>query len=290
MPFGLVFGAVVFAVVGLWAGVRAAIFGQNLAARVGGVILIVLGISLSLGLVKRQSLARWTGVAASALLTLVGLARVMQSGRVIDHVVFFGALMALVLLAMPATGNVHRGLDPATAPRPRGKALGVTALVALVAFFGFEVSTWVARESAAVASFANRPRLEWFDYSPGLEKAQSEGKPILVDFYADWCGPCKAMDRRTFRNPDVVERLKEDMVAIRIDSEETEPRDGVSGYDLAERYSVMGYPTLMILDGEGQIISRKSGYQDARQLLSWLDETLAAEIVAEDPDDTGLAL
>ena len=64
MPFGLVFGAVVFAVVGLWAGVRAAVFGQTLAARVGGVILIVLGISLSLGLVKRQSLARWTGVAA----------------------------------------------------------------------------------------------------------------------------------------------------------------------------------------------------------------------------------
>jgi thiol-disulfide isomerase/thioredoxin len=290
MPFGLVFGAVVFAVLGLWAGVRAAVFGQTLAARLGGVILIVLGISLSLGLVKRQSLARWTGVVASALLALVGLANVMQSGRVVDHVVFFGALGTLVLLAVPATGDVRRGIDPAAGPRTQGKALGRTALAALVAFFGFSMWTWFAQENAAVASFANRPRLEWLDYNPGLEKAQSEGKPILVDFYADWCGPCKAMDRRTFRNPDVVERLKEDMVAIRVDSEETEPRNGVSGYDLAERYSVMGYPTLMILDGEGRIISRKSGYQDARQLLSWLDETLAAEIVAEDPDDIGLAL
>ena len=72
MPFGLVFGAVVFAVLGLWAGVRAAIFGPTLAARVGGIILIVLGVSLSLGLIKRQSLARWIGVVAAGLLTLVG--------------------------------------------------------------------------------------------------------------------------------------------------------------------------------------------------------------------------
>ena len=41
MPFGLIFGAVVFAVLGLWAGVRAAVFGPTLAARVGGVMLIV---------------------------------------------------------------------------------------------------------------------------------------------------------------------------------------------------------------------------------------------------------
>ena len=80
------------------------------------------------------------------------------------------------------------------------------------------------------------------------------------------------------------------MVAIRVDSEETEPRNGVSGYDLAERYNVMGYPTLMILDGEGRILSRKSGYLDARQLLSWVDETLAAGVVGQDPDEVGLAL
>jgi thiol-disulfide isomerase/thioredoxin len=290
MPFGLVFGAVVFAVLCLWRGLSAAIAGPDLPARIGGTILIVLGVSLSLGLLNRQSLARWTGVVAAALLAVRAAVRMMHTGQVLDHVIFIATVGTFVLLILPVTGDVRRGLEPApsTSSGRSGRGLGMIAVIALTGLFGVSVWAWMARE--ATAGFG-LPRLEWNEFAPGLEQARLEDKPVLIDFYADWCGPCKTMDRKTFRNPAVVEKLSGEIVSVRVDSEETVARNGYSGVELAERYSVLSYPTLMILDGQGRVLSRKTGFLNARQLLTWVDETLAdTEVEAKDPDDAGFAL
>ena len=285
MPFGLVFGAVVFAVLCVWRGVATVISGPDLPAQVSGVILIVLGVSLSLGLLKRQSLARWTGVVAAALLALRGLLRMAQTGSVLDNVIFLATLATFVLLVLPATGDVRRGLPADTAePRPRGRRLGVTAAVALTGLFVVSVWGWMSRDASALL---NLPRLEWQEFTPGLDQARLEGKPVLVDFYADWCGPCKTMDRRTFRDRAVVEKLSQELVVVRVDAEEGVRRNGVSGLELAEQYNVMGYPTVMLLDGDGRILARRQGFQNARQLMSWVDESLGdPNLEAQDTDTT----
>ena len=81
MPFGLVFGAVVFTVLSLWFGVRSMRVGVSAILRNGfdgpavpvlisGIVLVVLGLSLSVGLVRRSRLARWTGFWPTMTLSL----------------------------------------------------------------------------------------------------------------------------------------------------------------------------------------------------------------------------
>jgi thiol-disulfide isomerase/thioredoxin len=276
MPFGLVFGAVVFSVLCLWFGVQA-LFGDNLPARAMGAILIVLGFSLSLGLLRRQSVARWTGVLASAFLGVVGVVNVLERGEVGDQVVMLAAVATFTLLVLPATGDVRRGIDPGTAvPRGRGRALGWTALVSLTVLVSAYGWTWLTEEtSAAVISRAERNAVRWLEFGPGLDRARAENKLVLVDFYAEWCGPCKTMDKQTFTDARVVRAL-EDLVPVRVDSEETQPRNGFVGAALAEEYGVTGYPTLMLLDADGEIVARKFGAQTPRQLLAWIDGVRAA--------------
>jgi thiol:disulfide interchange protein DsbD len=110
---------------------------------------------------------------------------------------------------------------------------------------------------------------------------------MLVDFFATWCNPCKAMDAKTFRDPEVVRALEE-VVPVRIDAEGTEPVHGYVGEALASRYRVVSYPTLILMDGDGREIARSRGYKSPTQFLAWLRSALpatAVEVQSDDPAD-----
>lgn len=277
MPFGVIFAAVVFTVLGLWMGLANFALRPGLG-RIGGLLLMVLGVSLGLGLLARQSLARWIGIGTGALFSIVGFVNVVNRGFVLDQVLLLASAGALVLLVIPATGNPLRGVDPSEVER-RGRKLGVVALVAFVGVVGTLGWAWIAEAAFTARHVVSGPAaadLEWVDFGTGLEQAQAEGKPIFVDFFAEWCGPCHLMDKRTFRDPRVVEKL-EDFVVVRVDSEERESHNGYTGVDLAEEFRVMGFPTVVVLNSEGREIARRSGFLGPKMLLDWLDTSVASD-------------
>lgn len=120
------------------------------------------------------------------------------------------------------------------------RALGVV----LVGFSIYLVSPLLPSPDKTGAS-----PIAWQPYDPQrLARASEEGRPALVDVFADWCIPCIELDHVTFRHPDVVKQL-EDIVALRIDATKAIPPDAEP---LLERYEVYGVPTVLLFDAKGR--------------------------------------
>src|SRR5690606_20246784 len=98
------------------------------------------------------------------------------------------------------------------------------------------------------------------DWGKALAKARAEKRPLMVDVFATWCGPCKELDAKVFATPEA-ERGLADFVAVKIDGERGD------GPKLVERYHVVGYPTVLFLDSEGRELDRIFGTMAAADFI-----------------------
>ena len=281
MPFGAIFGALFFGLFGLWL-----VFG-TIETPVGSVLvprlfLAVVSLSVGLSLLLRRGWARWFGIALSILLAVLMFRMAMAGSSVAPFLYFFGALINAGLLLFPRTG-ADRPSGPVPAPGlgrslAWGSVIGALGFAASLTFLemptALPITAMIEPEGKAQPARRLSPeRVRWSDFVTGLERASAEGGIVLANFTASWCGYCKKMDRTTWKSPAVIDRLA-GVVPVRVDVDETTQRDGVAGSDLAARYRVQGTPTLILLDSDGQVIDRASGYLDSRQVLEWLDRSL----------------
>jgi thioredoxin:protein disulfide reductase len=150
-------------------------------------------------------------------------------------------------------GHVRR--RPARRLR-RGVGLGVAA--AGVALF------FVAEHGPAIA---------WRDFSEqALADARAARRPVLIDFQALWCLPCREMERTTFRDPDVV-RAARGFATLKADVTSEDDANAA----LMSRFGVPGVPTYVILDAEGNERRRFVGYVAAPAFQAALHEVAEAE-------------
>src|SRR5437867_13369404 len=94
-------------------------------------------------------------------------------------------------------------------------------------------------------------------FEEALKKAKASRKPILVDFWAEWCGWCHRLDKTTYVDPAVV-RKAEDIVAAKVNTDGS-PRDT----EVALRDDAQSTPTSVFLSPEGRPIQPLSDLQGA---------------------------
>ncbi|KAK9882693.1 hypothetical protein WA026_022743 [Henosepilachna vigintioctopunctata] len=95
-----------------------------------------------------------------------------------------------------------------------------------------------------------------------LEKVENSKKPVIVDFFATWCGPCRALEPRL---ENVVSKRSDKITLAKVDID--------SMGELAAKYEVATIPALVIFKN-GKAESRLVGLQDEDKLSNWLDAAL----------------
>ncbi|MEJ2494017.1 MAG: cytochrome c biogenesis protein CcdA [Ignavibacteriaceae bacterium] len=118
----------------------------------------------------------------------------------------------------------------------------------------------------AVAAYAVFPKetasINWKPYSQS-EIASFGQKGIIIDFYADWCIPCKELDALTFSDPRVI-KLSEEFNTYKADMTKSLDDEVET---LRDKYKIIGVPTVLLLNSKGEEVNRITGFVDADEFL-----------------------
>lgn len=116
---------------------------------------------------------------------------------------------------------------------------------------------------AILLSFSSFAQIEFFHgtYEEALAEAKKQEKPIFIDCYTTWCGPCKRMAKTTFMEPSVGEFFNANYINLKLDMEKDE------GIKFRRKHPVSAFPTLYFVDPNGEVLHKQKGAQQVEGLM-----------------------
>lgn len=101
--------------------------------------------------------------------------------------------------------------------------------------------------------------IQWVNsFDEGLRIAKTRNCPLMVDFFADWCGWCKRLDETTWTNKDVI-LLAQRFVCVKIDCD--------TDRQTPARYGARSLPTILFINPEGKVIHQVIGYRNPEDMI-----------------------
>lgn len=104
-----------------------------------------------------------------------------------------------------------------------------------------------------------------------LDQAKAEGRPVFIDCYTSWCGPCKQMATKVFPQKEAGDYFNSKFVCWKVDMEKGE------GPELAKKYDVAAYPTFLIVNSDGSLKATQVGSAPLEQFIKTIDGLLNDE-------------
>ena len=119
--------------------------------------------------------------------------------------------------------------------------------------------------------------LEWMtDLSKAQAKAKSENKMVMLDFTgSDWCGWCIKLDKDVFSKKEFQEYARKNLVLVEVDfprKKKLSSEQAKVNKELAEKYKIQGYPTIIVLDGEGKQVGELGYMKSPEPFIEKLEE------------------
>ena len=172
--------------------------------------------------------------------------------KLVDHPSYgFGAIAGAVLLVGTVLGVIHMVAERRKSPIARlSKPMKLASILPAVAG-AVMLFSWLGLNHSTVDP--NAPAIAWMtNEQAALAKANSEGKPVLIDFGAEWCKACKELEHETFPDPNVRSEAQR-FVTLRVDATDDENPEVIK---LKDKYKVVGLPTVIMLDKSGKEVVR----------------------------------
>ncbi len=186
------------------------------------------------------------------------------------HTVIPGRVFSSIVLVSLVAAGLYFGFFEKTAANTL--IFRIIRLVLAAIFLG--TAFWWGMPSGETSS---GPHVEWQPYSEtALREAKEAGRPAIIDFYADWCIPCKELDKYSFSDSRVIE-LSRNILMVKADITRG---DSPEAKALVERYGVRGVPTIVFVgsDGQEQEDLRVVQFEPAEEIRSRMERVSHQEL------------